>query len=262
MLNAKLIFSVRYSSVCIYVNFAACIFFNDMDFLLDKPETEKDFQQLLQLIKSRKNGDVSRSMKKHGIQYKLNWGVSVVELREIARSFDPNHLLALKLWNKQWRETMILATLLDEPDEVTEEQMDFWTKSFETVEMAEQASANLWWKTPFAFVKALEWCRGKKHLVRFTGIHLAGRLALSDKNAIDEMFEPFFEEFRTLAKDTKLHTVLRRTVIALGNRSELLYQQTIELSKNLQLSDSETAIRFGESLFDELSGPVFREHFD
>lgn len=233
-----------------------------MDFLLDNGETENDFQQILTLIKSRKNGNVSRSMKNHGIQYKLNWGVSIVDLREIARSYKQNHLLALKLWNKQWRETMILATLLDEPDEVTEEQMDFWTKSFGTVEMAEQASTNLWVKTKFAFTKALEWCRGKKHIVRFTGIHLAGRLALADKNAIDEMFEPFFEEFLTLAKDAKLHTVLRRTVIALGNRSEMLYQQTTELSKNLQLSDSETAIRFGESLFDELSGPVFREHFD
>ncbi|SHI47694.1 DNA alkylation repair enzyme [Tangfeifania diversioriginum] len=233
-----------------------------MDFLLDNGDTENEFQQILKRIKLRKNGDVSRTMKAHGIQYKLNWGVSVVELREIARSFNPSHLLALKLWNKQWRETMILATLLDEPDEVTEEQMDFWTKSVESVEMVEQASANLWWKTRFAFVKALEWCRGKKHLVRFTGIHLAGRLALTDKNAIDEMFEPFFEEFLTLAKDAKLHTVLRRTIIALGNRSEMLYRQTIELSKNLQLSDSETAIRFGESLFEELSDPIFSEQFD
>ena len=232
-----------------------------MDFLLDNEDTEKDFQQILTRIKSRKNGDVATSMKKHGITYKLNWGVSIVELREIARFYKPNHLLALKLWNKQWRETMILATLLDKPDEVTEEQMDFWTKSTENTELAEQCSANLWWKTRFAFVKALEWCRGKKHLVRFAGIHLAGRLAMSDKNAIDEMFEPFYEEFLTLAKDAKLHTVLHRSIIVLGSRSEMLYRQTIELSKNLQLSDSETAINFGESLFEELSGPVFREQF-
>ena len=233
-----------------------------MDFLLDDSGVEKEFQQILKLIKSRKNGDVATSMKEHGIKYKLNWGVSVVELREIARSYEPNHLLALKLWNKQWRETMILATLLDEPDEVTEEQMDFWTKSIENSEMAEQASANLWVRTKFAFTKALEWCRGKKHLVRYTGIHLAGRLAMTDKNAIDEMFEPFFEELLTLAKDAKLHTVLHRAIIALGSRSKMLNRQTIELSQNLQLSDSETAINFGELLFEELSSPVFKERFD
>lgn len=233
-----------------------------MDFLLDNGDTENEFQQILKRIKLRKNGDVAHAMKEHGIQYKLNWGVSIVDLRDIAPSFEPKHLLALKLWNKQWRETMILATLLDVPDEVTEEQMDFWTKSIENAELAEQASANLWVHTKFAFTKALEWCRGKKHIVRFSGIHLAGRLALTDNSAIDEMFEPFFDEFLTLAKDAKLHTVLHRTIIALGNRSKFLYKQTVELSKNLQMSDSETAIHFGESLFEELSDPVFRDQFD
>ncbi|MGC9353357.1 MAG: DNA alkylation repair protein, partial [Mariniphaga sp.] len=99
-----------------------------MDFILDSPETEKEYQQLLRQIKLRKNGEISTSMKRQGIEYKQNWGVSVVELRDLAKNYKPDHLLALKLWNKHWRETMILATLLDAPEKVTEEQMDFWTK--------------------------------------------------------------------------------------------------------------------------------------
>jgi 3-methyladenine DNA glycosylase AlkD len=196
-----------------------------MNFILDNPETEKDFQKLLRQIKLRKNGEISMSMKRQGIEYKLNWGVSVVELRELAKEIKPDHLLALKLWNKQWRETMILATLLDETEKVTEEQMDFWTKSFENREIAEQASANLWVKTKFAFAKAIEWSRGKKHLVRFTGIHLMGRLAIAQQNAIDEMFEPFFEELAVLGKDPRLNAVIYRTVTALGTRSKMLNQQ-------------------------------------
>lgn len=233
-----------------------------MDFLLDNKETEKKFRQLLQMIQMRKNGDVADAMKKNGINYKMNWGVSLVELREIARTYSPDHLLALKLWNKQWRETMILATILDEPEKVTEEQMDFRTKGFETAEMAEQASSNLWIQTKFAFAKALEWCRGKKHLVRFTGIHLTGRLAMTDKNAIDEMFEPFFEELATLAKDPKLSTVIYRAVIALGSRSGKLNAQATEFAANLQLSDSEIAVGLGESLFEELTSVFLRERFN
>lgn len=224
-----------------------------MNYLLDTPETDKDFQQLLRTIKLRKNGDVSTSMKRQGIEYKQNWGVSVVELRELAKKINPNHLLALKLWNKQWRETMILATLLDEPEKVTEEQMDFWTKSFENREIAEQASANLWVKTKFAFAKGIEWSRGKKHLVRFTGIHLMGRLAITQKSAIDEMFEPFFEELAVLGKDPRLNAVIYRTVIALGTRSKWLNEQAVELAKTLQLCEQEEAVRLGETLLDELT---------
>ena len=224
-----------------------------MNFILDNPETEKDFQQLLRQIKSRKNGDVSTSMKRQGIEYKLNWGVSVVELRELAKEIQSDHLLALKLWNKQWRETMILATLLDEPGKVTEEQMDFWTKSFENLEIAEQASVNLWVKTKFAFAKAIEWSRGKKHLVHFTGIHLMGRLALTQKNAIDEMFEPFFEELAVVGKDPRLNAVIYRTVIALGTRSKMLNEDAVELAKTFQMCEQEDTVKLGETLLDELT---------
>ena len=223
-----------------------------MLFLLDKPETEKEFQELLKQIKLRKNGDVSSSMKRQGILYKTNWGVSVVELRELARNYRTSHLLALKLWNKQWRESMILATMLDEAEKVTEEQMDFWTKSFESQEIAEQASANLWVNTKFAFIKALEWSRGKKHLVKFTGIHLMGRLAIIQKDALDEMFEPFFEELAVLGRDSRLNAVIFRTVSALGSRSSLLNKFSINLAQSYRNESIESTIKLGESLYEEL----------
>ena len=230
-----------------------------MEFVLDNKETEKQFQKLLSEIKLHKSGEVSDAMKSKGITYKLNWGVSIIELREIAKAIKSDHILALKLWNKQWRETMILATLVDEPAKVSEEQMDFWTKSFENGEIAEQTSANLWVKSKYAFIKALEWCRGKKHLVRFTGIHLIGRLAITDKKAIDEMFDSFFDEFPTLAKDKKLFTVLYRTIIALGIRSKYLNEKSIVLAKTFQLSNSENALNLGEQLYEELTSEYIQE---
>ncbi len=232
-----------------------------MEFILDNTDSEKNYQLLISKIKRIRNGDVADAMKRSGIEYKMNWGVGLVDLRQMAKEFEPDHVLALKLWNKQWRETMILATLLDEPAKVTEEQMDFWTKSFETTEVAEQASANLWVKSKYAFVKALEWCRGKKHLVHFTGIHLVGRLAITDRHAIDEMFEPYFSEFPTLAKNKKLSTVLYRTIIALGTRTEKLNNDTIELAKTFQLSSSEDAIKLGEQLYEELTSEYIQELF-
>ncbi len=224
-----------------------------MEFLLDNPESENNFQQLLRLVNLRKNGETAALLQNQGIEYKRNLGVPLTELRELAREFKADHLLALKLWNKQWRETMILATLLDEPEKVSEEQMDFWTKSFQNHEIAEQASFNLWVKTKFAFAKAIEWGRGKKHLVRFTGIHLMGRLAISEKDAIDEMFEPFFEELAVLGKDPRLYSVTYRTLIALGTRSEKLNKQAVSLAKSFRDYEFLTAQKLGETLQEELT---------
>jgi hypothetical protein len=224
-----------------------------MEFLLDNDETERIFQQLLQQIRVHKNGVVADVMKQQGVDYKMNWGVSITDLRAMAGKYAADHLLALKLWNKQWRESMILATLLDNPADVTEKQMDFWTRSFENSEIAEQASANLWVRTPFAFIKALEWCRGKRHLIRYTGIHLIGRLAITMKGALDEMFEPFFEELAVLGRDPRLYTVIYRAVIALGNRSEALRAASISLAEALAAGEQESAVVLGRALLEEIN---------
>ena len=193
-----------------------------MDFIIDDPRQEQAFRQILKKIQLAKNGETVDQMKQHGITYKTSWGASIISLREIARLYEPNHLLALKLWNKQWRETMILAAMLDVAKEVTEEQMDYWTKSTETIEIAEALSTYLWSKTKFSFVKSLEWCRGKKHLVRYTGLHLMGRLAITEKKEMDELFEPFFDVLSPLAKDPNLNQVFYRSFILLGMKSKQL----------------------------------------
>ncbi len=205
-----------------------------MEILLDNEAVEKKFQELLKTITLYKNGEVADSLKLRGITYRATWGVSITDLRKIAGEYAPSHLLAIKLWNKQWRETMILATLLDEPSMVTEQQMDFWTKSFGNSEIAEQASANLWWKSPYAYVKALEWCRSKKHWAHYTAVHLMGRLAMMDKKSPDVMFETFFEELLTLSKDGSLAIVIERTAVIMAHRSELLRGMVSEFLENLR----------------------------
>jgi hypothetical protein len=220
----------------------------NMDFILDNPAVEQQFQMILKSVRAHQNGEVSDNMRLRGIVYKVNFGLSILELREISKSYLPGHLLALKLWNKQWRETMILATLLDEPEKVTEQQMDIWTKSFENSEIAEQASANLWWKSPFAYIKALEWCRGKKHWLHYTAIHLMGRLAMMDKKSPDEMFESFFEELVPLAKDPALSTVAERTLIIMGHRSEYLRELTHDFTLTLKASGNLVAEQLADNI--------------
>jgi 3-methyladenine DNA glycosylase AlkD len=219
-----------------------------MEFLLDDSSIEQQFQKILRTIRLYKSGEVADNLKLRGINYKLIWGVSIMDLRKIAADYTPSHLLALKLWNKQWRETMILATLLDEPGKVTEQQMDFWTKSFENSEMAEQAAANLWWRSPFAYIKALEWCRGKKHWLHYTAIHLMGRLAMMDKKSPDEMFEPFFEELATLAKDEKLSTVIERSSIIMAHRSDYLKELVSEFVTALKDSNLPVAAQLAGNI--------------
>lgn len=224
-----------------------------MDILIDDPVVDGQFREILTRIRRLKNGETVAQMKALGLVYRINWGASIISLRDLAKKYERNHLLALKLWNKQWRESMIMATLLDDPELVTEEQLDFWTKSFVTTEIAEQAVANLFVHSKFAYAKALEWCRGKKHMVRYTGLHLMGRLAMVDKKAIDEMFDPFFEVIAPLIKDPELAQVFYRSFLIVANRSDELKQKCILFLQEATEFEEEQAQKMGKVLLDDLA---------
>ncbi len=232
-----------------------------MDILLDDAKSEQQFRQILTQIPLVKNGETVAQMKERGLIYKVNWGASIISLREIAMKHESNHLLALKLWNKQWRETMILASMLDIPSEVNEEQMDYWTKSLESPEIAEILNTFLWSKTKFAFIKSLEWCRGKKHLVRFAGLNLMGRLAINEKSAMDELFEPFFDVLSPLSKDQNLKQVFYRSFILLGMKSKAMNEKAILFAEGLKELDSLTSKTLSEMILNELQSEYVQDLF-
>ncbi len=223
-----------------------------MDYLLDNPGAERIFQEILSKIKPFQNGEVVNSMVKRGVIYKANFGVSIPLLQQIASEYQKNHLLALKLWNKQWRETMILATLLEDPLEVSEDQMDFWVRNFQSIEIAEQAAMNLFSKTGSAYRKAFEYCLGKKLLVKIVGLLMIGRLALTDREASDEMFDPFFELMPPLSKDPQLSTVFSRVYIQIGMRNTNLLETAISHARILKTINVRTAQENAELILSEL----------
>jgi hypothetical protein len=253
--------SLRFGVINVLFVTFAFLFEKSMDFIIDDPQREHDFRQILTKIRLAKNGETVEQMKQHGLSYKINWGASIISLREIASHYEPNHLLALKLWNKQWRETMILAAMLDVPKEVTEEQMDYWTKTIETTEIAEVLNTYLWVKTKFAFIKSLEWCRGKKHLVRFAGLHLMGRLALIEKAAMDEFFEPFFDILSPLAKDQNLTPVFYRSVILLGQKSKMMNEKAILFAEEIKSLENERSLNLAELILTELKSEYVQDLF-
>ncbi|MFV0521976.1 MAG: DNA alkylation repair protein [Mangrovibacterium sp.] len=224
-----------------------------MEFILDNPQTEEIFQNILKQIKRMKNGVTSDSMTEKGVTYKKNWGVSIIQLRQLAQSYEKDHLLALKLWNKGWRETLILATMLEEPQKIDENQMDYWIKSIQTAELIDQAVFNLYVYSKFAFVKAMEYCCGKTFLVNYAGLQLITRLARVDDKAINEMFEVFFDKLFALAKDERLHQAFYNMISALAGRNENMKSSCIVFLQELAQEEEKQAQHIAAVLLEDIA---------
>ena len=72
------------------------------------------------------NGIVSTSMREKGMDYKINFGLTLPLIKRIAERYSPNAELAELLWKENIRESKILATLLYPAQELTPEIMQHW----------------------------------------------------------------------------------------------------------------------------------------
>ena len=124
------------------------------------------------------NGAASQSMREKGLVYKLNFGVELPRIKEIAALFPKDHQLAQALWKEEIRECKILATLLQPIESFYPEIADIWVERITTQEIAELASMNLFQHLPYAPQKSLQWMASEEPMTQACGLLTAARLLM------------------------------------------------------------------------------------
>lgn len=215
--------------------------------------TQVKYLEILEQIKSHKNGDVSVSMAQMGIIYGVNYGVSVPDLKIIANEYKHDHELALALFDQDIRECKILATLIDDPKMVTGEQIDSWSQSFVNHEIVEQVCGNLFWKTECALSRSIEWCLSSDELFQKAGMIIAARRA-SDPDVRDAVFDPYieiidnFDSHQMSQSKVTVAFVLRQIAL----RNEIFKSKVSALAQRMSDSNDENRAWVGSNLLYEL----------
>jgi 3-methyladenine DNA glycosylase AlkD len=130
-------------------------------------------------------------MSRFGIQTQTALGVSIPKIRELARKVGTHHDLAQSLWKTGIHEARIFACMIDDPTEVSEDQMERWASDFDSWDVVDGCCGNLFDKTEFATRKAHEWSKRKEEYVKRAGFVLMAEMAVHDKNASDKTFLDF-----------------------------------------------------------------------
>jgi 3-methyladenine DNA glycosylase AlkD len=142
-------------------------------------------------------------MARYGIGGGTAIGVTVAELRTLAKQVGRSHELAQGLWDSGVHEARILATLVEERDRVDEAQLDRWVADLDSWDVCDQLCQNLVRHTPFAWAKALEWSGRAEPFVKRAGFATMAGLAVSDKKADDGRFAPFLQAVAERADDDR-----------------------------------------------------------
>lgn len=139
-------------------------------------EIHEKIKQIKQSFRFRMNGVASQSMREKGILYKLNRGIPVPELKEMAKEYGKDYALAIELWKEDIRECMILATLTMPYEKMDEELVEVWMERVKTQEMAEILAFNLLQHLNFASALAFRWIASGRQMYELCGYNLLARL--------------------------------------------------------------------------------------
>ncbi len=124
------------------------------------------------------NGVVSSSMRDKGVDYKMNFGVDIPRIKEIAEKYEPSSVLANELWKLDVRELKILSTMLYPLDEFNKQKADEWANEIPNQEIRENLCRNLLQELSYADELVQEWTASANESLRLTGFWLYTRLML------------------------------------------------------------------------------------
>jgi 3-methyladenine DNA glycosylase AlkD len=200
-------------------------------------------------------------MSRFGIDTGTALGVTVTELRRIARRIGRDHDLAAALWASEIHEARILASMVDDPSHVTEAQMERWVSDLGSWDLCDQVCGNLFDRTPFAFDKALAWSRRKEEFVKRAGFALMASSAVHRKDLPDSRFEVFLAAISAQATDDRNH--VRKAVSwalrQIGKRSLGLHRQAVTTARQIERIDARPARWIARDVLRELESAAVQE---
>jgi len=182
-------------------------------------------------------------MAKYGITVEQRLGVSVPDMRKMAKAIGRDHKLALDLWRTRIAEARILAAMVGDPAKLTEEQMEDWVKGINSWDVCDQVCMNLFERNQLAWKKIVDWSEREEEFVKRTAFSLIACLAWHDKKASDEKFIELLPLIIRGATDERnfVKKAVNWALRNIGKRNLNLNKAAINTAKEIQLLDSKAA---------------------
>lgn len=221
-----------------------------------------EYEQVITRLKRMADPRNVAGMARFGIHSKGTLGISVDDLRKLAREIGKDHRLAQRLWASGYHEARILAGFVDEPDLVTERQLDRWVKDFDSWDVCDQVAA-LFEKTPLARKKISEWAKSDREFVKRTAFSMIAGLAVHDKVADDRQFERFFLIIKRASTDDRnfVKKAVNWALRSIGKRNRSLNRRAIAVAKEIGAIDSRAARWIAADALRELTGVKVQRRF-
>lgn len=199
--------------------------------------------EIIDLLKEKADAKYHTGMTRFAIANEKALGVNIPEVRKVAKLIKKDHKLAQALWDTDIHEARILASMIDDPKQVTPKQIDSWTKDFTSWDICDQVCGNLFDRTPYVIEKALEFSAREEEFIKRAGFVLMAEYAIHGKKVADDVFINFFPIIEREAWDDRnfVKKAVNWALRQIGKRSAVLRPLAIQCAERILLQDSKAA---------------------
>ena len=199
--------------------------------------------QVLKELRSIADPKKVEGMARFGINPEGTLGISIYDLRPMAKRIGKDHELAAQLWSTGIHEARLLAGFVDDPEKVTGRQMEAWAADFDSWDVVDQVCSSLFDQTKFAYPKAVEWSEREEEFVKRSGFVLMAALSVHDKDASDKEFEKFLPIIKREATDERnfVKKAVNWSLRQIGKRNLALNKKAIKAAEEISKIDSRSA---------------------
>lgn len=162
--------------ICGIVNKYYHSFGKFLNFIINVSNMSENIQETIKEIKKNlrlsMNGVISAYQRRQGLNYKINFGVEIPRIKQLAEMYEKNSELSEELFKENIRECKLLAIFLYPQKEFTSEKAEKWISECKYTETVDHLCHKLLANMPNAVEKALQWIVRNEDMFRYAGFSL------------------------------------------------------------------------------------------
>jgi len=213
--------------------------------------TAKVIQELQQLATT----DRQAKAKYFGVQVDSLLGVSMPDIRALAKKIGKQHQLALALWDTNIHECRILAGMLADEKLFTPKDADKWIHDFNAWDICDQCCCNLLYKLPFIKEKIKQYYNAPQEYVKRFAFAMIAVGAVHWKKVDNDFFEEFYPMIIEQSYDDRnfVKKAINWAVRQIGKRNLQLNDKAIALCEQLLVQNNKAATWIAKDALKELT---------
>lgn len=194
-----------------------------------------DVNEALAKLKEKARPDQLEGMARFAIVGEGRLGLSMPDLRRLAKEIGTDHELALELWETNIPDARILAGLIEDPSAITRAQAESWAADFNSWDVCDQVCGKLE-KADFVDDLIRDWAVRDEEFVKRAAFAIIAGIAWHAKQAPDADFIRYLKIIEDASDDDR--NFVRKSVNwalrNIGKRNTALNNQALKTAYKIR----------------------------